>query len=103
LFERFLEQIGRAQSFVGFQQPSEIGTAEKELFFQLAEAKAQDAQKYIPQISPLEARSQDVISEKLFRIYLEKDKDEDRLNQILYPGRGYLWKIFAVTPDNQKK
>jgi len=27
LFERFLEQIGRAQSFVGFQQPSEIGPA----------------------------------------------------------------------------
>ena len=64
------------------EQARKKGTAEKELFFQLAEAKAQDAQKYISQKSPLEARIQYVISEKLFRIYLEKDKDEDRLNSL---------------------
>ena len=56
------------------------GLSVKDLFFRLAEAKAQEGQKFLTQKSPVEARSLLVVAERLFRISLDKNKDEDRLN-----------------------
>ena len=61
-------------------QAEKRGLSEKDLFFRLAAAKAQEGQKYLSQKTPLEARSQFVVTERLFRICLEKSRDEDRLN-----------------------
>jgi hypothetical protein len=60
-------------------QVLKAGIAESDLFFQLAEEQEKMGQKFITQKSPLEARSQFFVSERLFRICLEKTKDEDRL------------------------
>jgi serine/threonine protein kinase len=61
-------------------QAQKGGLSVKDLFFRLAEAKAQEGQKFLTQKSPVEARSLLVVAERLFRISLDKNKDEDRLS-----------------------
>jgi len=62
------------------EQSQKKGLSENELFFRLAEAKAQEGQKFISQKSPLEARCLLTLSEKLFRISIDRNKDEDRID-----------------------
>ena len=71
--------VAMARITAARSQVLKAGIAESDLFFQLAEEQGKQGQKYLAQKSPLEARSQFFVSERLFRLCLEKSKDEDRL------------------------
>jgi serine/threonine protein kinase len=71
--------VAMARVTAARSQVLKAGIAESDLFFQLAEEQEKQGQKYLAQKSPLEARSQFFVSERLLRICLEKSKDEDRL------------------------
>jgi hypothetical protein len=55
------------------------GIQESELFRQLADEQTRQGQRFLAQKSPLEARSLFIVSERLYRLCLEKKSDEDRL------------------------
>ncbi len=71
--------VAMARVTAARSQVLKAGIAESDLFFQLAEEQEKQGQKYLSQKSPLEARSQFFVSERLLRICLEKSRDEDRL------------------------
>ena len=71
--------ISMARARAARSQVLKEGILESDLFFQLAEEQEKQGQKYLSQKSPLEARCLFIVSEKLYRLCLEKRKDEDRL------------------------
>jgi len=74
--------LAQARVIAARSRAQKEGRSDKELFYRLAEARAQEAQKYLSQKSPVEARSLFTVSERLFRINTERNKDEDRLNAL---------------------
>jgi serine/threonine protein kinase len=58
------------------------GVDRNSLFYRLAEAKAQEAQKYLSRKSLTDAKCLFFVSEKLYRVCTERKKDEDRLNSL---------------------
>ena len=60
-------------------QAQKEGIDEKSLFFGLAEARSKEGQRYLSQNNYIDARSAFIISEKLYRIGMEKGGDEGHL------------------------
>jgi serine/threonine protein kinase len=71
--------IAMARATAARSQAQRERIPESDLFFQLAGQQQEQGQKFLSQKSILEARSLFVVSEKLYRLCLEKKKDEDRL------------------------
>jgi serine/threonine protein kinase len=71
--------VAMARVVAARSQVLKAGIRESDLFFQLADEQEKQGLKYVSQKSPVEARGQFVVSERLFRICLEKNKDEDRI------------------------
>lgn len=60
-------------------QAQDGGFDEKALFFRMAKAKEQEAQKYLTQKNYSEARALFPVAERLYRINLERNEDGERL------------------------
>jgi serine/threonine protein kinase len=99
-----LLNLSMARMNAAKSQAQKQGLAEKALFFRLAEAKAQEAQKYLSQKNLTDARCLFTISEKLYRICLESNQDEDRLKALkkfVENLRGEIEETRAVSPGEK--
>ena len=74
--------LSRARMTAAKTLADKQGIDENSLFYRLAEARALEAQKYLSQKNLTDARCLFFVREKLYRVCMERKKDEDRLNSL---------------------